>query len=263
MLEPIIIKKKKRFRGLKKALQSPYFWLVDLVMKRKNYIFTNPSMSSKFYLPYVKTDFIQRYVYRKKSYFEQDNLDYICKKWNDGVIERTIRKSLVLDIGANIGNHTLYYLNECGAKSVCCFEPVPDTFEILKRNIEINNMQDRVQLHNAAVGETVGKASVTYYSQSNTGMSTIEKNTDGNIKMISVDDMKIEERIGLVKIDVEGFEIPVLKGMINTLKSNLPYISMEVDDEISDDVVKMLTDIGYKMLVISKSPNYRDCLFYA
>ena len=262
MQEPVIKKEKTRFLGLKKALQGPYFWMVDKIMKRRDYVFSTSTMKSKFYIPYVRTDFIQRHIYRKKTYFEQDNLDFICKKWNDGIIEKTIRKTLVLDIGANIGNHTLYYLNECGAKRVFSFEPVPDTFEILKRNVEINNMQDRVLLHNAAVGESAGKANITYYNQRNTGMSTIKKSFDGNIKMISVDDMKIDETIGLVKIDVEGFEVPVLKGIISTLNKYHPYISMEVDDDISDDVFEMLADIGYKVLVISNSPNYKDCLFY-
>ena len=139
IMETCVKNKQKNFVGLKTKVLKFYYFVVDIFLKHNDYIFRPPQpLKSIFYLPYVKKDFIQQLIYRKKQYFEQENLDYICKKWENGLIGHTLKNSSVLDVGANIGNHTLYYLNECHAKSAYCFEPVPDTFRILSKNIEIN-----------------------------------------------------------------------------------------------------------------------------
>lgn len=262
-MEPAIKNKQSRLLWIKRALIAPYFFCVDIFLRRKGYVFISNKMRSKFYIPYVKTDFIQRYIFRKERYFEQDNLDYICNEWNRGIVKNTIKDTIILDIGANIGNHTLYYLNECNAKKVICFEPVSDTFRILSRNVEINNLSDKAVLINAAVGESDGSAIMSSYDIQNTGMATVEPSDNGPIKMISIDNYQLFDKIGLVKIDVEGFELSVLKGMVNVLKKDKPFISIEIRDSIFDDVNHYLNELGYNYEIVKKAPHYSDCLFYA
>lgn len=260
-MEPIIAKSRKHFIKLKQALQEPFFYVVDKLLKRRGYIFTSKNMKAKFFLPYVKSDFIQRYIYKKKHYFEYDNLEYVCKLWNNGIIGKELKDGIVLDIGANIGNHTLYFALECHAKMVYCFEPVPDTFSVLSKNIEINGLGG-AKLINAAVGETSGFADIVSYSRKNTGMATLEESRNGAIKMVAIDDIVLPEKICLVKVDVEGFEISVIKGMKETLKRNMPYIIIETQYCNYETVVDELQEFGYKHIIISESPYERDCLFY-
>lgn len=238
-------------------------YVEDKLLKSKKYIFKSRKIKSIFYLPYVKTDLIQNIIYRSGRYFESDNLDYVCKQWHEGVVEKRIAKSSVLDIGANIGNHTLYFVNECNARHVFCFEPIKDTFEILKTNMKINQICDRVTLYKFAVGECSGKAQVEYYDTANIGGTSIELSDSGDIIVKSVDEMNLDESVGLVKIDVEGFEMSVLRGIVNTLKKDMPYIMIEINNDNYVMACSLLEGIGYKHTVLNQLDTYRDCLFYA
>lgn len=80
----------------------------------------------EFYVPYYPTDFIQRILVETGSFYEQY---YILEP-----LDKYLNKeSIVFDAGANIGNHTLYWAKKTRVKKVYAFEPVEDTFEILKK----------------------------------------------------------------------------------------------------------------------------------
>ena len=93
--------------------------MVDSTMQVRN---------SKIYLPNYPIDLIQRYIVATKNYWEYEFLEKLDKYIKED--------SVILDIEANIGNHTLYWANERKAKKIYSFEPVELTFDILKKNIE-------------------------------------------------------------------------------------------------------------------------------
>lgn len=231
-------------------------------IKKTGYIYSPSGVNSSFYLPYVENDLIQKLIALNHTYYEKDNLDFVCKKWQGGVVCDTIKDSLVLDVGANIGNHSLYYLNECNAKGVICFEPVQDTYNILKKNIEINGLDTRAKLMNVAVGISSAKADVGVYDINNIGGTTIELTDSGNIDVVSIDELNIQERVGLIKMDVEGFEIPAIKGAMKTISRYKPYLSIEIRESNFEEACQMLSAIGYNYLELDKITDYRDCLFY-
>lgn len=237
------------------------FWL----QKKRNFLFfvrgrvmAEKNLKTKFYLPYYDIDAIQQTIYQSRNYFEQKNLDYVCKLWHNGIISQVIQKSCVLDIGANIGNHTLYYLKECSAKYIFCFEPIKETFQILGKNIEINNVNDRVSIYNVAVGASNGNVRVESYDVTNIGGTKVALDNSGSIEMRSIDSLNISNKIGLVKIDVEGFELNVLRGMKNVLLQNKPYMTIEIRDKNFKDASLFLSSLGYKYIEISKHMDYRD-----
>ena len=236
----------------------------DISNKLNGYIFRIRDINSIFYLPLVKKDYIQKEIVRTQNYYERENLDFVCKKWNEGIIGKTIESTYVLDVGANIGNHSLYYLNECKAKGVICFEPVKNTFNILKKNIEINKLNDRAKLYNVAVGCESGRAVVGQYDINNIGGTTIELNNDGNIDVVSVDNLGIQDKIGMIKMDVEGFELSALKGMYKLIERDKPFLIVEIRDKNYPDVMKMIEGLGYKYYELDRidEADYRDCLFY-
>lgn len=221
---------------------------LDKALLKHDYIIKLKNSNIKFYLPYYKKDTIQKHIAQAQNFYESDFLDHICSIKN-GIVNKAIHNGLVLDIGANIGNHTIFFLAQ-EARKVISFEPVKDTFDILKKNIEINNFQNKVDLFNAGVGQTKGKAILKYYNSKNIGMSQLSSDQNGDIPIVSIDELNIDEKINFIKIDVEGFEADVIKGMTETLKQNKPLIMIEIRDYLFAEIDNILQSIGYNHITI-------------
>lgn len=222
---------------------------IDKAMKKHGYIIKIKNSSIKFYLPYYNKDSIQKHIIQTRNFYELDFLNHICTIKN-GIVSKAIHDGLVLDIGANIGNHTIFFLTK-KARKIISFEPVKDTFDILKKNIEINNFQNKVNLFNVGVGQTTGKAILKYYNSKNIGMSQLCSDQNGDIPIISIDELNIDEKINFIKIDVEGFEADVIKGMTETLKRNKPLVMIEIRDYLFAEIDNILQSIGYNHITIN------------
>ena len=247
-----ILKWHERFYAIKR------FLFLDKLMRENNFILRMRKGTS-IYLPYYKTDLIQKEIARTRNFFEKDILDTIAKALP------TPRKGIFLDIGSNIGNHTLYLFQNDLIQSAYCFEPVQDTFRILKKNISINNLQNKVKLFNVGVGKSHGTAQIASYSKENTGMSQLKISNDGNIPIIAIDDINFDYDISFVKIDVEGFELNVIKGMLGTIKKYKPTLFIEIRNQFFDDICKRLTPVGYKYLKFDEgdsNSNVNNYLFF-
>ncbi len=134
-----------------------------------------------------------------------------------------------VDVGANIGFLSLagaYKVGKTG--KVYAFEPVPETFEILKFNKSINEF-NQIQLYQLALGNEE-KEGIIYSESENRGGASIINHTSQKgmaIKVKRFDDLNISEKISVIKIDVEGFEFEVLKGAKNTIKRHKPSLIIE------------------------------------
>ncbi len=131
-----------------------------------------------------------------------------------------------LDIGANIGQHSLYASVYCGL-TTWAFEADTDTFRKLERNIALNGAIDTINIENVAISDVNGFIGIVTKSTSNSGMSHItpvskNRQLSTNIEAIRLDDFfgsKITGDRGIIKIDVEGAEGAVLRGAESILKS--------------------------------------------
>lgn len=155
----------------------------------------------------------------------------------------------VLDIGANVGHYSLR-LSELVGKSgrVLAFEPVPSTVDLLASNISRATYQN-LSIFNVAVSnktdlvgivvpeDSPGSKSSNYYRAHISNDSTAL-----NILSISIDSLNISHSIKFAKIDVEGHEIYVLKGMENLIKRDFPILLVEGD---SSEVNSYLASLGY------------------
>ena len=218
-------------------------------MKKNSNIISFKNIDVKFFLPYYKKDFIQKQIIQNRNFYEFDYLNHVCSLYNN-IVEREINNGLVLDIGANIGNHTIFFLKVKKAQEIFCFEPVKTTFKILKTNIEINNLQSKVQLYNVGIGEKNGNAALKHYNTNNIGTAQINFDANGDISVISIDELKIEKKINFVKIDVEGFELSVIKGMTETLKHSKPLIMIEIRDYLLNEIDNILIPLNYQKVTI-------------
>ncbi len=124
------------------------------------------------------------------------------------------------DVGANAGSYTLLASGVCKAKSYT-LEPVPATFNILKSNIELNKLNDRVTLINSGAGASIGTLSFSSDEDTTNHVLAAEEAAGKNIitvPVITIDSLLKDACPVLMKIDVEGFETEVMKGMQATLE---------------------------------------------
>jgi FkbM family methyltransferase len=134
---------------------------------------------------------------------------------------------VVVDIGANIGIYTLYAARLLGQQGkVYSFEPTPRTFEILKDNIQVNGLLELglIELRQAAVSDTVGTAQLAVFAD-NCGHNTLfferEKVQQVTVSTVTLDEaLGGETRVDVVKIDAEGAEPFIIRGMHKILNRN-------------------------------------------
>jgi len=148
-----------------------------------------------------------------------------------------------LDIGSNIGQWTRPLAKRF--QSVVCFEPNPNFRECFEKNIQEKN----VLLWPYGLSNKEHKAKQDFNS-------TVLHEEDGDIDCRTLDSFGLTN-IDFVKIDVDGFEIPLLNGARETLSKNDPVINIEMKrDKRIDVVVKcesILKDLGYKFIKRTKS----------
>lgn len=168
----------------------------------------------------------------------------------------------VLDVGANIGFHTLYFSELVGKEGkVIAFEPVLSNFRFLQENIKLNNFKN-IEQKNIALSdknETI-KINADENSKNPGSFNLFERNGDISVQCRIGDELLINERLDFVKIDVEGFEGYVLQGLIETLDKYKPVIVFEYDYNYQekaglpqDHIFKMLKKIGYQFYEIKKN----------
>jgi len=146
------------------------------------------------------------------------------------------RSKVCVDVGANIGLWTLHLAKQ-GFK-VHAFEPDPRTYRILKKNVEKYD----VSVYPCAVGEHnyEAKLNIHYHPGHN---SIIQKNVDYSGRKITVQVRTLDsftlDNVGLIKIDTEGYEIPVLEGARETIRKFHPRLIIEVHKPYKEQTLKI------------------------
>lgn len=151
---------------------------------------------------------------------------------------------LILDIGANIGSHTLqfkHYFPDC---KIWAFELHHENYNLLKKNTA--SYKD-VKSFNVGVGS---RTSIVTYNDghfSNCGVVKLDQHGSNDNIVLAIDDLKQTEPISLIKIDVEGHELSAFEGMQTTLRRDQPQIWLE-DLSSQKLAVAFLKDLGYEIL---------------
>lgn len=146
---------------------------------------------------------------------------------------------LFVDVGANIGSYTILASGVCGANSVA-IEPDPVAARHLRRNIEINQLEGRVELEMTAVGEETGTIAFTTGLDTMNRVAFVGEQNAQTVPLVQLDTLLDGRRPALIKMDVEGFETPALRGAEKTLNSpSLIAIMLEtVDDEAHEQLTR-------------------------
>ena len=221
----------------------------------------------------LKTEFAE--VQGSKMFLDPgDSLDLsingVYGELDTKIIREEIHEGdIVIDVGANIGYYTLIFAQLVGKSGkVIAFEPESKNFEILKKNIEINNY-DNVIVEQKIVSEKCGKMKL-YVSDSDIVGHRIQqmKNLKNFIEVESVtlDDymekLHLDKKVNFIKIDVEGAEPKVLEGSNKILEEN---DQLKIFTEFNREVVKKydiepkeMIDLLYRNGFKIYLPNYKE-----
>jgi FkbM family methyltransferase len=198
---------------------------------------------------------LRRHLYRRqiqRNVFVTDEPEYLLLSsfLSDG--------DWAIDIGANIGHYTKGMSDLVGAHGrVIAFEPVADTFALLAANVQSYRHQN-VTLLNAAASDKTGVTGISiprftsglinYYE------ATVVSNGDGlHVMTLALDSLDLPTAVRLVKIDAEGHELSVLKGMRQLLARDKPALIVEVS---CGEVHSFLAEMGYARETLANSPNH-------
>ncbi len=162
-----------------------------------------------------------------------------------------------LDVGANIGNHSLFFSRRFA--HVHCFEPNPRTFGLLSVNAQLSA---NMILHNKALGDAPGTLTLSYDSLNVGEASLVNDSADGTRQHTEVDVVRLDDlqeqfgQVALIKIDVEGFEPEVLRGATDLLRSQKPVVLFEQNRAAfrngRSEAASLLTDAGYVLCILTK-----------
>ena len=140
--------------------------------------------------------------------------------------ERRIHPGMhVLDIGANLGLYTVLFSRLVGESGwVTAIEPDPELFETLKTNCQINSLSN-VTLYNVAAGSSssVGVLARSLVNAGDSRMSpghASELRRSVEVRVVTIDEIAAGERVDFIKIDVQGWEGEVIRGMHQVLTYN-------------------------------------------
>lgn len=161
-----------------------------------------------------------------------------------------IRPDVFLDIGAHSGLYTCIVGRRGLAKRLIAFEPDRRALVHMKANLLINDLLERTELHEAAVGAERGFAKFVQGGDDNRGQSRIEEGHPDayQVPVVAIDDLvRIEGQTLAIKMDVEGFEMETLQGGENLFRRNRGYAQIEAYDGRDAEVIPRMAELGWRL----------------
>ena len=166
--------------------------------------------------------------------------------------------SVFIDVGAHIGRYSFLIAKLIGRDGlVIAVEPDPSAFKALLTGIKLNTLGNVLAL-NIALGDSEGKAilcqKLVTATSSITEFEKCQRLVEVPLKML---DSVIEElglgRVDAIKIDVEGAEIRVLKGAVNTIRRFKPFIVIEVRNRNINGFKQIMESLRYLCEELAKT----------
>jgi FkbM family methyltransferase len=168
-------------------------------------------------LPDAATDYIQGKIRTERQPYEAEMLDDMRARLAPG--------ELVVDVGANVGNHTIYLAAVAGCR-VMAFEPNQALCAAIRASVAANPTLPEVVVHACGLGRSFGAASFAADRADNLGAQRLTVGA-GEIAVATLDSFTGASPVRAIKIDVEGMELDVLAGASATIKRDRPLLYIE------------------------------------
>ena len=226
---------------------------------------------------YLKTNFQYPFLIREDFYIKNSDWIFLikAKSWNDYAIstcqEYDFRKyfftiqdnKIFLDIWAHIGKWSILLANKKNIKTYC-FEPNPESYKYLVENIKLNKLENKITSLNYWVSEKSWEMKFHIHNESTMSWLVLENSQDSytkssiiSVKTISIDtfikdkQLNIQD-IGLIKIDVEGYEKGVIEWMKNLLENTSPDLKIicEITSNDKDIIINKICSYWFSVQAI-------------
>ncbi|TDA69577.1 FkbM family methyltransferase [Sulfuricurvum sp. IAE1] len=189
----------------------------------------------------------------KKTGFETAQIKLLEKNFHDG--------DIFVDIGANFGLYSIFVEKKFPNSSIHAFEPVPETFTILQKNIA-HNLCSHIAINNIGLSNKndILKFTCDKYAGNHIVLDPTDQDDTVSINVITLDEYAEKNnlsKIDFIKCDVEGAELFVLQGATKIITRDHPIILIEIHNNwtqrfnyTTNDVINYLISFGYKMKMI-------------
>lgn len=210
-------------------------------------------------------DYIGRHI-SVDGLYELNLLESIFNSLLDP-LKQEFSRTTVLDVGANIGNHTCYFSSRFD--TVIAFEPNDTVIPILEANIKINGIIN-TSVQKVGLSDRDDELVLVENNDGNLGSATFTKSMTLDVlnnKTLPVkngDNLLSEDfsenKVSLIKIDIEGHELPALRGLRSTLEKHSPIVLFECHNmpglqEDGQDIIEYLKSLSYRYFYSVEPPH--------
>jgi len=183
-------------------------------------------------------------VWRYESFYDKEPETI---KWIEFFATAEIPPNF-LDVGANIGMYSLYFLSLAKDKSVICVEPFQKNFELLTRNLNLNNLLHRAQVIRNPLSNEIKECSaiVTDMRPGGSGYKLIEGGKvyqeSTNVQSLDIDSILYPfDQKYVLKIDVDGKDFEILQGGFKALQSGcIVSVLIEASQDVQNQIIDYL-----------------------
>lgn len=240
-------------------------YLLDTIRLYKNpesllSIFFNQNKKTKTRLELKKG---VRFAVRKHKWDALVINELFVKK-EYSVLERDFENpKTIIDVGAHIGAFSVYFANKFKTATIFCFEPSPDNFDLLKENVLLNCLQERVVFSNkAVVGKKASEPLQLFVCKDNPACNSLDKNYAlPNSKSVQVQGIPLKEvfqknnlkELDILKLDCENLELEILQNSKQELKKTKAVILEYHDPKRLSEIKVFLEGLGFVLELVPNS----------
>jgi FkbM family methyltransferase len=196
--------------------------------------------------------------------------DLMFRRWvawgrfyEDKLLRAIMDKQLTgcyVDVGANLGNHTVFFANFCRPTHVVAVESCPEMCEVLETNCA-HNISTPYTVHNLCAYHSTGYvAEIGSVDLQNCGATTATVTVDGDVPTATIDSLVSDKgSVAVIKLDVESGELDALKGAAETLAQHRPLLAIEAATvEERERLSEFLSQFQYKRTTgnLAHTPTY-------
>jgi len=231
-----------------KILRAKGWWIIKdgkRKIKLKNY-------SNEIWVDITipNNDVLKRGLLADGHFYEEDLLECARKL-------PLVGNKIIVDVGANVGNHTIFFALFCLNKGVVSFEPYEKVRKVLTNHVKMNNLN--VTIVPYAVADEEGFCDLEESPGNEAGIPwdgrTYVKE-GSSIKMVTLDNYLDGKEISLIKLDIEGYEYKALLGAKRILEKQHPYLFVEAKTlEEKNRIETFLSPFGYQCVAMFNRPS--------
>lgn len=167
-------------------------------------------------------------------------------------------RAMVVDVGASIGLFTIYVANKYPSARIFAYEPIAESFSLVRDNILMNHYGERVKIYNVAISSTKGERTFVCHKTCHGGSGFFAKN--GNemiVKTLTLEDIVADlGEVDFLKMDVEGTEFECLLNVKQWVLRKIKTLALEYHDDLTIhnhlEICELLNNNGFETNLLER-----------